>query len=191
MARRRFQLTEEQERELIAAYMSCKHGPTRSRYQAVRLYGTGYPVQEVMNITGCSWTSLMEWCRTYRRDGVGGLVDKRAGGNRAKLTPAQIEELKGRLHTYAPAQLFGSSAATADGQFWTVPDLRRTVEQWYGVSYRNARSYHRLFDLCGFSYQRTAKAYKSRSASKVTEFEEQLEKNVRYCAKRTRNGVLG
>ena len=177
MARRRFQLREEQEKELIASYVSCKHGPTRSRYQAVRLYGTGYPVQEVMNITSCSRTSLMEWCRTYRRDGIAGLVDKRAGGNRAKLTLAQIEELKGRLHAYAPAQLLGSSAATADGQFWTVSDLRRTVGQWYGVSYRNARSYHRLFDLCGFSYQRVAKAYKSRSASKVAEFEEQLEKN--------------
>jgi transposase len=174
MARRRFALTEKQEKELIAAYVSCKHGPTRTRYQAVRLYGTGYPVQEVMNITGCSQTSLMEWCRTYRRDGIAGLVDKRTGGNRAKLTLAQIEELKARLHTYTPAQLFGSNAA---GQFWTVPDLRRAVEQWYGVSYRNARSYHRLFDLSGFSYQRPAKVYKSRSASKVTEFEEQLEKN--------------
>ena len=102
MARRRFQLTEEQEKELIGAYMSCKHGPTRSRYQAVRLYGTGYPVEEVMNITGCSRTSLMEWCRSYREDGVGGLVDKRAGGNRAKLTSVQIEVLKERLHAYMP-----------------------------------------------------------------------------------------
>jgi transposase len=167
---------EKQEKELIAAHASCKDGPTRSRYQAVRLYGTGYSVEEVMNITGCSRTSLMEWCRTYRRNGTAGLVDKRAGGNRAKLTLVQIEDLKGRLHTYTPAQLFGSSAATADGQFWTVRDLRRTVEQWYGVSYRNASSYHRLFDLCGFSYQRSAKSYKSRSASKVAEFEEQFEK---------------
>ncbi len=177
MARRQFQFTEEQEKELMAAYVSCKHGPTRTRYQAVRLYGMGYPVQEVMSITGCSQTSLMEWCRTYRSDGIAGLVDKRAGGNRAKLRLAQIEELKERLYAYTPAQLFGSRAATAGGQFWTVPDLRRAVEQWYGVSYRNASSYHRLFDLCGFSYQRPVKVYKSRSASQVAEFEEQLEKN--------------
>ena len=161
----------------MAAYVSCKHGPTRTRYQAVRLYGTGYPVQEVMSITGCSRTSLMEWCRTYRSHGIAGLVDKRAGGNRAKLRRAQIEELKGRLHTYTPAQLFGSRAASAGGQFWSVPDLRRAVEQWYGVSYGNASSYLRLFDLCGFSYQRPAKVYQSRSASQVAEFEEQLEKN--------------
>lgn len=176
MAKRRFQLTEKQMKELVVAYASCKDGLTRTRYLAVRLYGTGYPVQEVMDITGCSRTSLMEWCRAYRRVGIAGLVDKRKGGNRAKLTMAQIEDLKSRLQMYTPAELFGTTAATADGQFWTVSDLRRAVAQWYGVSYGNARSYHRLFDLCGFSYQRPAKVYKSRSASKVAEFEAELEK---------------
>ena len=177
MAKRQFQLSEEQEKELIAAYASCKDGLTRTRYQAVRLYGTGYPIQEVMKITGCSRSSLMEWCRAYRIAGIAGLVDKRAGGNRAKLKPAQIEDLRGRLQMYAPADLFGATASTVDGRFWTVSDLQRAVEQWYSVSYRNSRSYHCLLDLCGFSYQRPAKVYKSRSAPKVAEFEEQLEKN--------------
>ena len=177
MAKGQFQLTEEQEKELIAAYASCRVGLTRARYQAVRWYGTGYPVQEVIEITGCSRSSLMEWCRAYRIAGKVGLVDKRAGGNRAKLKPTQIEDLKGRLQMYAPTDVFGATASTADGRFWTVPDLQCAVEQWYGVSYRNSRSYHCLFDLCGFSYQRPAKVYKSRSASKVAEFEEQLEKN--------------
>ena len=73
--------------------------------------------------------------------------------------------------------LFGATAATADGQFWTVEDLHRAVERWYGVSYRSRTSYHRLLDLCGFSYQRPTKTYKSRSEAKVSEFEIQLEKN--------------
>jgi transposase len=119
----------------------------------------------------------MEWCRAYRNDGVGALLDHRVGGNRAKLTGAEIEELKHRLAEYTPINLFGPAACTPDGQFWTVPDLRRAVEQWYGVTYQSNSSYYRLFKLCGFSYQRPAKVYKSRSALKVAEFEEQLEKN--------------
>lgn len=177
MARRRFQLTDDQVEELIAAYASCKDGPTRTRYQAVRLYGTDYPVKEVMDITGCSRTSLMQWCRKYRMEGIAGLVDKRVGGNRAKLKAVQIEELHTRLRQYAPAQLFGPLAATADGQFWTVEDLQRAVEQWHGVSYQSRSSYHRLFDLCEFSYQRSERRYKSRSETKICEFEMQLEKN--------------
>jgi transposase len=176
MARRRFQLTAEQIKELTSAYTSCKDGPTRTRYQAVRLYGTGYPTEEVIRITGCAWSTLMEWCRIYAREGIAGLVDKRRGGNRAKLTKKQIAELSTRLRAYTPANLFGTLAATPDGQFWTVEDLQRAVQQWYSVSYQSLGSYHRLFDLCDFSCQRPAKVYKSRSEAKIAEFEEQLEK---------------
>jgi transposase len=177
MAKRQFQLTDKQVNELKRAYANCKDGATRSRHQAVRLYGTGYPVQEIMHITGCSRSSLMDWCRQYRSSGIDGLVDKRVGGNRAKLTPDQLEDLQARLHSYTPSELFGSTAATADGQFWTLPDLQRAIEQWYGVCYHSPSSYPRLFHLCGFSYQRPAKVYKSRSEAKIAEFEEQLEKN--------------
>jgi len=119
----------------------------------------------------------MEWCREYRRDGVAALVDKRVGGNRARLSSSEIEQLGEQLRMYTPAELFGSLAATADGQFWTVEDLQRAVERWYDVIYRSRSSYLRLFDLCGFSYQRPEKRYRSRSEPKIAEFEIQLEKN--------------
>ena len=177
MARRRFQLTQEQVQELTDAYTYCKDGPTRTRYQAVRLYGTGYPCKEVMEITGCSRPTLMEWCRKYLAIGISALADQRRGGNRSRLSPVQIEQLKARLHLYTPADLFGNTAATAYGQFWTVPDLRRAIQQWYGINYQSPSSYLRYFDLCGFSYQRPAKVYKSRKEAPVAEFEAQLEKN--------------
>lgn len=178
MTRRQFRLTEEQTRELLDAYTREKDGPTRTRYLAVRLYGTGYSATEILKITGCSSSSLAGWCRDYATRGLNGLVDKRAGGNRAKLTEEQIDDLRDRLHRYRPRQLFGTQASTADGQFWTVLDLQRGVKMWYGVSYRSRTSYLRLLDLCGFSYQRPAKVFKSRREQDVTAFEEQLEKNL-------------
>jgi transposase len=177
MARGRFHLSPEQVKELTNAYANCKDGPTRTRYQAVRLYGTGYPVTEVMNITGCSCTSLMQWCCAYRKAGSAALLDQRLGGNRARLTAAQIADLKGRLLLYTPADLFGPTAASAEGQFWSIADLRRAMQQWYSVSYQSPSSYRRYFDLCGFSYQRPAKVYQSRSEIQVAEFEAELEKN--------------
>lgn len=177
MARRRFQLTEAQIMELTGAYVRCKDGPTRTRYQAVRLYGNGYPTQEVIAITGCSRTSLMDWCRQYREQGIDSLIDKRNGGNRAQLTSEQMDQLKERLQTYTPIQLFGAMAATIDGQYWSIEDLHRAVEQWYGVRYRSRSTYRRLFLACGFSYQRPAKVFKSRREAQLVEFEERLEKN--------------
>ena len=177
MAKRKFKLTDTERKELLQAYRACKDAATRTRYQAVRLYGEGYPEKEIEQVTGCNRTSLMEWCRAYRVDHSQGLVDKRVGGNRAKLSKLHIEELQHMLHQYTPKERLGRKASTADGQFWTVEDLVLVVRERYGVEYQSRTSYSSLLRHCGFSYQKTEKTFKSRSEAKVTNFEEQLEKN--------------
>ena len=177
MAKRKFKLTDAERKELLQAYRTCKDASTRTRYQAVRLYGEGYPEAEIEQITGCNRTSLMEWCRAYRADHSQGLVDHRAGGNSAKLSKLQIEELQQVLHQYTPKELFGAKASTNDGQFWTVEDLIQVVRKQYDIEYKSRSSYISLLSLCGFSYQKTEKIFKSRSQTKVADFEEQLEKN--------------
>ncbi len=177
MAKRKFKLTEAERKELLGVYRVCKDAATRTRYQAVRMYGEGYPAKEIERITGCNRTSLMEWCRAYREDHSQGLVDKRVGGNRAKLSTLQIEELQNRLHHYTPQERLGRKASTAAGQFWTVEDLVVLVRERYGVEYQSRTSYSSLLRLCGFSYQKTEKIFKSRSEAKSADFEEQLEKN--------------
>ncbi len=177
MATRHFQLTSEQSNALQTAYLHCQETDTKTRYQAVRLYGMGYPVVQIMDITGASRTSLMEWCRLYRKHGLVGLVDHRTGGNSAKLTPDQIEAIQQTLHRYTPAQRLGKDACMGGGQFWTVAELKQLVYTEYGVIYQSLASYYNLFQKCGFSSQRPAKQYKSRSEEKVVAFEEALEKN--------------
>jgi transposase len=177
MAKRKFQLSESDRQQLIQAYALCKDGPTRTRYQAVRLYGEGYSVSDIEQLTGCSRSSLMEWCRAYQQDRRYGLVDKRTGGNCAKLTALQLEDLAQRLHQYTPRDLFGSAARSVSGQYWTVDDLQAAVRQWYDVEYRSRTSYLHVLAVCEFSYQQTEKVYKSHSQLKVADFEEQLEKN--------------
>ncbi len=177
MRQRAFQLTEAQAGELQGAYHNCPDAQTCMRYQAVRLYGQGYPTREIEAICGCSRSSLMEWCRSYQTAGVTGLVDQRIGGNRALLTPHQIERLQYLLDSYTPAQLLGGAACVGTGQFWTVGDLAHLLQREFAVSYKSETSLRDLLAKCGFSYQRPAKQYKSRSALKVAEFEEQLEKN--------------
>ncbi len=177
MAIRNFTLTDVQAAELRQAYLQTKDGVARTRYQAVRLYGEGYPVAQISEITGCSRTSLMDWCRRYRDHGLPGLVDGRVGGNRAKLTAPQRHQVHTFLHQYTPRQLFGSEAATPTGAFWTVPDLKRAVHLWFGVTWNSPSSYLALLAECEFSYQRTQKVFKSRREREIMAFEEYLEKN--------------
>ncbi len=94
MAKRKLILTKAEQKELLQAYQGSKEAATRTRYQAVGLDGEGYAEEEIEQITGCSRTSWMEGCRVYREDHSPGLVDKRAGGNRAKLSQGQCQHRK-------------------------------------------------------------------------------------------------
>lgn len=177
MAKRIFHITQEQERELQQAFETTKDGATRTRIQAVRMYGSQYKVEEIQRLTGCSWSSLMGWCRSYREQGIDGLRDHRSGGNRAKLSAQQLEEVRERLLIYSPRDILGPHTQTVTRQHWTVEDLAQVVHRWYGITWDSRTSYHSLFARCGFTYQRTEKVYKSRRERDVAEFEAQVEKN--------------
>ena len=134
-------------------------------------------LSEISEITGCSYTSLLRWWREYLTDGVEALQDQRRGGNHARLSAAQVAEVRERLHSYSPAQLFGDQVATPDGQFWTLDDVRQGLQVWYGVTYASLTSYRNVLKRCGFSYQRTERIYRSRSEMAVADFEAEIEKN--------------
>jgi transposase len=192
MRTRRFRLTEQQASELQAAFLHCQDADTKTRFQAVRLYGLGHPVAQLTDICACSPRSLLHWARAYQNGGLSALIDHRQGGNRAKLRPEQIERLMKQLHQYSPAQLLGREACVGQGQFWSVPDLARLLERDYGVTYQSLTSYRSLLQRCELSYQRPAKVYKSRSEAKVMAFEEQLEKKAgRHGSERSRDGARG
>jgi transposase len=177
MLLRKFKLTVEQEKELEIAYDYCDEANTRTRYQAVRLYGTQYCVEDICQICRCSVRSLLEWCQRYQSEGISGLVDKRSGGNRARLSSAQKEELKQLLHQYRPNQWFSQAECGSNGEFWDIALLAKVVQKKFGVVYKSQTSYRTLFVECEFSYQRTTQQYKAHNEGKVMAFEEQLEKN--------------
>jgi transposase len=177
MTHRTFQLTDEAARALLAAYHATSDGAYRTRLQAVRLYGLGYTPSQIADISGCPRSTLLLWCRSFSRGGIAALDDHRVGGNSAKLRRDQLADLSGKLRQYTPRSLFGSQAATTDGQAWTVADLRRAVQEWYGVTYQSVVSYYSLFHRCDYSYDQPTKVFKSRNEAAVMEFETQIEKN--------------
>lgn len=176
MKTRPFRLSDQQANALQAAYLHCRDADTKTRYQALRLYGLGYPVAQIIDICACTCRSLLRWGKAYREGGLAALLDHRHGGNRARLKSDQIEAVQNQLHRYTPAQLLGGDACTGDGQFWTVSELALLLERDYGVTYQSPTSYRTLLARCDFSYQRPAKQYKSHSELKVLDFEQALEK---------------
>lgn len=177
MAKRKFELTDKQVAELTTAYDKSKDADFCKKALAVRLYGTNKPVQEIKDLIGCSRTSLMEWVQRYRRQDLDGLSDRRQGGNHYKLTGSQRAEIGRTLHQYTPAQLLGEECASSSGAHWSVADLKLLIHRRYDLVYKSPTSYRVLLRESGLSYQRTERIFKSKSATKQADFEEQLEKN--------------
>ena len=178
VTRRQFQLNESEVRALQVAYETCRNGPVRTRLQAVRLYGTGYPTDEIETITGVGRRVLLRWCGKYRQGGIAALDDQRKGGNHRTLTAEQVAQVRAKLHQYRPVDVLGAGhVATAAGLYWTISDLKQALLLWQNVTYKSDSSYRNLLLACGFSFQRAGKQYRSRSEAKLADFAEQLEKN--------------
>jgi transposase len=176
MSTRKFCLTQQEANALQSAYLHAQEADTKIRYQAVRLYGTGYRVAQICDICGCSSRSLLKWARAFQLRGITALVDHRLGGNCAKLKPEQIEAIHNQLHRYTPAQLLGKDHCIGGGQFWNIGDLALLLKRDYQVTYQSKTSLRTLLAKGELSLQRPAKVYKSHNQDKVMAFEEALEK---------------
>jgi transposase len=141
MANRQFTLSETELRLLRQAETLANDPQELKRLRAVRMYGSGYPVSEISNLTGCSWRSLMDWCRTYRKQGATGLKSKWQGNNALRLSREQRAELKLRIQYHHPDQVIPPDVRFSYGPIWTVSDLQYVITQWYGITYRSKASY--------------------------------------------------
>jgi transposase len=172
MAKRQLELNETQIRELREAEAQTRDVHELKRLQAIRLYGSSMPIRDIMNMVGSGESTIRQWAMSYQSDGLEGLRSKWQGKNANKLTDEQRQQLKDRLHTYSPSDLHISQST-----YWTVSDLRVAINMWYGVVYQESDSYQKILHMSGFSYQRTAKVYRSRpSEVQIAEFEAEVEK---------------
>jgi transposase len=172
MRTRALKLTEPEVAELRQAEQQTKR-PNELRWmQAVRLFGSGMAVEQVVEVTGLSERTIQRQAARFREAGVEGLRERRVGGNRALLTAEQRAEIAEKLHQYRPVDL-----KVSQREYWTVSDLAEVVEQWYGVVYQAVDGYYDLLRVSGFSLQRSAKVYRHQpSTDALAEFEAQLEK---------------
>lgn len=172
MATREFKLSEAAVKELERAEQATEQVDELRRMQGVRLYGTGAAMAMITQVTQASERTVRRWVARYHVGGVKGLRERWQGGNNRKLSVEQRADLHAKLQQYRPVDL-----QINQGIYWTVSDLQTAVESWYGVVYKEGDSYQALLHASGFSYQRSAKVYRSQpSAADVAQFEAELEK---------------
>ena len=100
MAKRRFQLSGGETRQLRAREQQTDNLAESKRLQAVRLYGIGQSVTTINDMTGCAESSIREWVQDYKRDELKGIGNhhEHSTHNASKLSNAQRAEIRERLH---------------------------------------------------------------------------------------------
>jgi transposase len=177
MGKRHFQLTEKEIQVLAQAEGQTRDTYELRRRQAVRLYGSGWPTEQISQMIQSDARRIREWAQKYRQQGLGGLQSQWQGDNALKLSREQRADLQRRLEQYQPDEVLAADVRISQGQFWTVSDLQIVVKAWYAVDYRSPGSYRRLLHECGLSYQQTERVYRSQpDQATIADFEVELEK---------------
>jgi transposase len=133
MARRGRKLTVEWATEddaagLYARYRGERRADVRPRLHGLWLVRTGKTTHEVAEVLGVDERTVQRWLAWYRAGGLAPLEERHAQGRGAPsfLTPEQRAEL-------------GHEVAT--GRFRTAVEIRRWVEERWGVSYTEGGMY--------------------------------------------------
>ena len=79
MKPRLFCLTEAEAQEFQTAYQHCQDARAKTRYQAVRHYGTSYTTTLIQDICGCTPRTLSNWVRAYQQRGLTALLNQCQG----------------------------------------------------------------------------------------------------------------
>jgi transposase len=67
MAKRQFQLNEKEVEQFRQAEQQTRDVHELKRLQAVRLYGTGMSIGQIMDIYNCGASSIREWVQKYSK----------------------------------------------------------------------------------------------------------------------------
>lgn len=104
---RKHLLSPEEDQTLLLAFTKCKDGETRTKIQAVRLYGRNASVTEITQLTGLPWRTINRWYTRYLASGLNAFEDRRQCGNYRHLSDGQIADLADKLHQYRPIDVLG------------------------------------------------------------------------------------
>src|SRR5437773_11322029 len=102
MRTRTIKLNEQEVGALRQREAGTRNVPELKRLQAVRLYGSGLSIEDIIDMLGSSERSILRWVSDYQTEGVVGLQPRWKGENANKLSSAQRAEIKRQVEQYRP-----------------------------------------------------------------------------------------
>lgn len=163
-------LTEMEKQELISCHKNLKNKQLADRIKCILLLNKGMTPEDIAKILLISIKSINRYKETFQKNGIDALMDLKYQAYTGKLTAKQEKELKEDI---------------SDNLFTTSKEIRKYIEQNYGISYTEGGlviTLHRL----GFVYKKLkqvpAKADEEKQKAFVTMYKK-LRENLQLNEK--------
>ena len=117
---------------------------------------------EAAAIGGMDRQTLRDWVHRFNDEGADGLLDRKLGGRRSKLTAEQKAELAAIVEAGPDRQATGLVR-------WRRVDLKAVIEDRFGVVYHE-RSVSRLLHELGFSHLSARPRHPAQNAEVLEDF---------------------
>ncbi|GHT12621.1 hypothetical protein FACS1894170_07650 [Planctomycetales bacterium] len=132
---------------------------SRRRFLAGELIEKGFDVDEIVEITGASRSSVFRWKKAIRQTGIQALARKGHSGNTARLSGEQIAELKDIIEKGAKSYGF-------QNERWDSKRIAKVIKEKFNVIY-NSNYVCELLKHHGLSCQKPATQSKKRSQEAI------------------------
>lgn len=128
--------------EIKAALRTNKTLRMHERYQTILMLLLGESYERIAEVTGRTVSTLYNYSKTYREQGIEGLQIGHPPGRHRLLTPEQEQQVYETVTNQTPADE-GFPAKMN----WTSPLIRKWIEQKWGIRYSDRGTRELLYRL--------------------------------------------
>ena len=157
--------------ELRRVAAKAKDGGQIRRLLALAAVQDGMKRSEAARIGGMDRQTLRDWVHRFNQYGPEGLIDIKPPGRPSKLSAEQKEALKQLVET-------GPDAATDGVVRWRCVDLKRVLEQRFGVDLSEV-SLGRVLKKLGFSHISARPRHPVQNAEAIATFKKTFQHRSR------------
>lgn len=156
--------------ELRRLAARSKHANQSRRLLSLAAVLDGASREVAARIGGMDRQTLRDWVHRFNADGPDGLKDILSKGQPARLTPAHLKALAQIVET-------GPDRTTDGVVRWRRIDLKRVIEERFGVSYHE-RTVGKLLKQIGFSHVSARPRHPAQKAETIETFKKKLRRNA-------------
>ncbi len=141
---------------------SSRHANQSRRLLSLAAVLDGMSRDEAARIGGMDRQTLRDWVHRFNAEGPDGLKDIRSKGHPPRLTPEQLTAFAEIVET-------GPDRATDGVVRWRRIDLKRVIEERFGVGYHE-RTVGKLLKQIGFSHISARPRHPGQKAETIAAF---------------------